>query len=1064
MEIQQGVNHQDIFEQELAKLNERQREAVEAIEGPVMVIAGPGTGKTQILAARIGNILRSTDSQPENILCLTYTDAGALAMRKRLLRFIGPDAYKVEICTFHAFCNKVIKENMDVFGIRALDAITELEQISLFRELVDSFDAKHPLKRWTGDVYYETSRLKRLFQLMKTEGWSPEMICQKCEEYIAALPTRPEFIYKRANAAKGIKIGDPKQDDIDKRKRMMEVLQAACQEYPRFLKMMAERKRYDFDDMILLTLNKFREDKDLLLTYQERYHYFLVDEYQDTNGAQNEVLQMLVSYWDVPNVFVVGDDDQSIYRFQGANIENILSFSQAYQQHLKVVVLTDNYRSSQHILDLSRKLIETNQQRLINVIEGLHKDLQAKNTAFAFLENQPEIREYYNTAHETVGIALEIEQLQMQGVDLNEIAVIYRNHRQSEAIARYLEAKGIPINIRRKADLLQSPFIKNILQLLRYVDGEAKSPYSREDLLFEMLHYSFFRIEPLFVARMAAELRNKTGDSLRVTWRDEIRNATAKIDRTLFADSRNNDNYVNLKRLSDNIEYWIAELRNTTLQVLFEKILTRGGILKYVMDSPHRFSLMQELETFFEFIKDESVKNPLISLGQFLDTVDMMYLHELPLPLNKSLYQNPGVNFVTAHSAKGLEYEHVFIIGCNENEWDKTSSRNTTYTFPDNMLTSLEGDQIEESRRLFYVALTRAKKQLVISYATANKDGKAIDASRFVEEMRGSGLALSQRIHLEDSQLLDFNMQVMRDEAPPVVKMLEESYMRKLLENYSLSVTHLNTYLKCPISFYFGYLLRVPTAKNQYMAFGSAVHFALERLFKRMRDNGNEFSPKTTLLQDFEWYMQRHQDSFTGEEYQRRLAYGREILPAYYDKYVGTWNKIVVVERNFRCAINGVPINGKLDKLEFDGHSVNVVDYKTGQYAKSTNRFDPPLVNPMKEDLKYEEQYGGDYWRQAVFYKLLVDNDSNKQWTAVSTEFDFIEPDSKTKEYYRHKVHIQPHDLEIVTQQLTDAYANIMALKFDKGCNDPDCKWCNFVKNNYALMEVGDEVEMRLEQ
>lgn len=1053
-----AIDHNQVFEQELARLNPRQREAVEAIEGPVMVIAGPGTGKTQILAARIGNILRETDTRPENILCLTYTDAGAIAMRKRLIKFIGSDAYKVEIATFHAFCNKVIKENLDAFGIRALDSITELEQIELFRQLVDNIDVKSPLKRFGADPYYDIPRLKKLFQLMKTEDMSPEFICKKADEYIADLPLRDEYQYKRANATKGIKVGDLKQDAIDREVRKMEELKAAANLYPVYQKMMHDRKRYDFDDMILLVKEKFQTDPDLLLNYQERFQYFLVDEYQDTNGAQNEILRMLISFWPIPNVFVVGDDDQSIFRFQGANVENILSFNEAYGDHLHIIVLEDNYRSSQHILDVSKQLISVNQERLINAIAGLSKDLKANHGDFAHSLVKPQVREYYNQAHETVGVAKEIERLYRDGVNMDEVAVIYRNHRQAEDVVRYLEAKGVPLNIKRRADILQSPFIGSLLMVMEYIEGESRSPFSREDLLFEMLHLNFFGIDPLVIARLAIELRSKTGESQRTTWREELRKSSKRMDNSLFADKTANDNYKAMQRLSDNIEYWVAELHNTTLQVLVEKIITRGGILKYVMDAPHKFSLMQELYTFFEFIKEESVKNPKISLNDFLRSIAMMKDENIAMPLGKMVYASPGINFVTAHGSKGLEYEYVYLIGATADQWDKKSTSGT-FSFPDNIVTKLGGDEVEESRRLFYVALTRAKHQLVVSYPAA-KDNKELEKSRFVTEIADSENLETQQVKLPDEELLDYTMNLLKEEEPPVVKLLEQSYLKKILENYSLSVTHLNTYLKCPISFYFGNLLRVPVAKNQYMAFGSAVHYALELLFRKMtKTEKDQFPPVGEMVADFEWYMFRHQDSFTPEEFKRRLDYGREILPAYYNKYVQQWNKVVTVERNFRNVINGVPINGKLDKLEFDGNDVNVVDYKTGKFDNAKKRFGAPTEDTSKpvEELTHEEHYGGDYWRQAVFYKILVDNEPSKDWNVVSTEFDFIEPDPKTKEYHKQKVVIGVKDMATVVDQITDTYHNIMALKFDQGCNEKDCKWCNFVKNQYQDAVAPDE-------
>ena len=186
------------FLYEYGRLNGRQRLAVDSTEGPVMVIAGPGTGKTQILAARIGKILLDTDTLPGNILCLTYTDAGTVAMRRRLLSFIGPDAYKVNIHTSHSFCNDVIQENLSLFEKTSLDPISDLERIQLFKTLIDGFAKNHPLKRYRGDVYFEMNNLQNLFSTMKREGWTPGFINQKIDLYLASLPAREEYIAKRA--------------------------------------------------------------------------------------------------------------------------------------------------------------------------------------------------------------------------------------------------------------------------------------------------------------------------------------------------------------------------------------------------------------------------------------------------------------------------------------------------------------------------------------------------------------------------------------------------------------------------------------------------------------------------------------------------------------------------------------------------------------------------------------------------------------------------------------------------------------------------------------------------
>ena len=251
-----------IFRQEYEKLNPQQRKAVDQIEGPVMVIAGPGTGKTQILASRIGKILLDTDTLPQNILCLTYTDAGVITMRKRLLKFIGPDAYKVNIFTFHAFCNEVIQDNLNLFEKTALDPISDLERVALMRELIDSFPRNHLLKKYRGDVYSEIKNLIDLFSIMKREALSAALMSQRIDEYISTMPEREEFFYKNSRAGKWAK-GDRKpdyQDTIDK----LEKMRAAVNEFPRFQELMRKKNRYDFDDMINWVINAFEENKNLL--------------------------------------------------------------------------------------------------------------------------------------------------------------------------------------------------------------------------------------------------------------------------------------------------------------------------------------------------------------------------------------------------------------------------------------------------------------------------------------------------------------------------------------------------------------------------------------------------------------------------------------------------------------------------------------------------------------------------------------------------------------------------------------------------------------------------------
>ncbi|HZI69017.1 MAG TPA: ATP-dependent helicase, partial [Hanamia sp.] len=403
------------FREEYERLNDEQKKAVDTIEGPVMVIAGPGTGKTQILAARIGRILLDTDALPQNILCLTYTDAGAIAMRKRLLQFIGPDAYKVNIYTFHGFCNEVIQQNLSLFEKPALNPVSDLERIQLFKTLIDHLPKNNPLKRYRGDVYYEIKNLQNLFSAMKREGWTPAYLIERIDVYLERIKDDETFKYKRPSKKSGKEAGDYKPSYFIEVERMKKLC-AAVNEFDNFQNLMKQHNLYDFDDMINWVIDVFKTNQNVLADYQERFQYVLVDEYQDTSGTQNEIVKLLIDFWDEPNVFVVGDDDQSIFRFQGANVENMENFAKSYESLLKIV-LTNNYRSTKPILDVSKTLIDRNTERLIHKFPGLTKELKCSKKELQKLIDLPAIVEYNTVKDEMADVTIKIEKLISSGVE-----------------------------------------------------------------------------------------------------------------------------------------------------------------------------------------------------------------------------------------------------------------------------------------------------------------------------------------------------------------------------------------------------------------------------------------------------------------------------------------------------------------------------------------------------------------------------------------------------------------------------------------------------------------------
>lgn len=1035
------------FEKIYANLNEQQRIAVDTIEGPVMVIAGPGTGKTQILGARIGKILLDTDTQAENILCLTYTDAGAVAMRKRLLGFIGPDAYKVNIYTFHAFCNDIIQENLSLFEKTVLDPISDLEKIDLFKQLIDGFPKNHPLKRYRGDVYFEINNLQQLFSTMKREGWTPAYINQKIDEYLASIPTRDEFVYQRAY--KQFKAGDLKENKIEEVKEKMEKLRAAVNEFDRFQKLMRSRNRYDFDDMINWVIRAFEENKTLLARYQEQFLYILVDEYQDTSGTQNRLVELLISYWEQPNVFVVGDDDQSIYRFQGANVENMEAFAQRYEEDLLAVVLKDNYRSTQPILDISKTLIDRNEERLVKKINGLTKNLTAANQLINQLSHKPVITEYETQRQEMIHITLAVEKLLAQGVEPGLISIIYKENKYGEDLSQYFAQRNIPVYSKRHLNILEIPLAKKIILLLEYLAAEHDVPDGGDEMLFEILHFDWFRIAPVEIAKLTTAVADRKFGQNKTSLRKLLHEKVNTPPRELFSQAAP----TGMKLASDAIEKLLADVSNTTLVNLVENCIRDAGVLNSIMLSPDKHWHLQVLTGLFDFIKEEARRNPNLTLDQLVNIFMLMEKEGLSLPLVQISGSEKGVNLLTAHGSKGLEFEHVFLVGCNAASWEKKRKPGGGYSFPDTMFSSQPKQKEEEElRRLFYVALTRARLHLHISYSRFRNDGKDLEPSMFIAEIQDTNALPVEKILLDKDVLSEFAMVQFAAAQAPEIDRSEAEFVTQLLDKFVMNVTALNNYLKCPLQFYFQNLVRVPSGKSEATEFGSAVHHALHKLFEKMQQT-EQFPGKEEFILDFEWYMNRNRESFTKEQFARRIEYGQEVLGNYYNQYISSWNKVVAVERTIRnIVVQGVPLKGKLDKLEFNGKDVNVVDYKTGDIDKAKDKLKPPHDG---------DPNGGDYWRQAVFYKILVDHYEQKNWTAVSTEFDFIEPDKK-KQYRKEKILIRPEDITTVTEQIKTVWQKIQDRDFYTGCGKPECHWCNFVKTNemaVALHELSEEAD-----
>jgi DNA helicase-2/ATP-dependent DNA helicase PcrA len=412
----------------------------------------------------------------------------------------------------------------------------------------------------------------------------------------------------------------------------------------------------------------------------------------------------------------------------------------------------------------------------------------------------------------------------------------------------------------------------------------------------------------------------------------------------------------------------------------------------------------------------------------------------------------------------------VFLIGCTSDKWEGASGGNFNFSLPDTLTFTNDENRLESTRRLFYVAMTRAKEHLTISYASKTNDCKELEASQFIAE---SGIAVQQKM-IDAEMMADLQIATLQNTKTPKVELYDRDLINSMLSNFALSPSSLSCYLKCPVSFYFQNILRVPVAKNDSMAFGSAIHLSLKRLFDKMRNNANSFLPKEEFVKDFEIEMRRNKDAFTDKQFENRIELGQQILPEYYDRYINLWNKVTVTEYMIRnVEVAGVPIKGMLDKIEFEGNDVNVVDYKTGSVQYGLKKLKPPLslqmsairsdFHQLKNGNGYNSDhaesvhvfstdqadlYGGDHWRQIVFYKILLENQKTKSWTMVSGEIDFIEKNEKTNQFLKAKIPVSRDETNFVTELIKSTYQKILNHEFTEGCGKDDCSWCAFVRKH----------------
>ncbi len=958
------------FLSEYQKLNRAQKQAVDEIEGPVMVIAGPGTGKTQIIAMRIAQILRQTQTNPSNILCLTFTNSGVYAMKQRLLEIIGAPSYQIHIHTFHQFCNEIIAAFPEKFLIaNDLNQLLELEQIQLIQSILrkNHFDKIKPFK---APFHYQKAILETIKKL-KQENISPKEFTKHIQDELKNFKTY-EDLYHTKGPSKGKIKAKYQRIEAELYKNL-----ECSKVYDLYQEHLQQNGQYDFADMILFVVNAFKTDPELLAHYQEKFQYILVDEYQDTNSAQNEIIELLGDFYDNPNIFAVGDDEQSIFRFQGASLENILFFKQKYPQ-TKMIILEHNYRSGQTILDASRALITKNRHQLTGQLKISKKLIsQIKQ-----LKSQIKVGEFSNGSIESFFVAKEIAKLIKNGESASDIAVLYKEHRDAEELIDFLSKLNVPYKLEIGDNVLDDPEIGKIIKYLQALHLDENA----DEILIEVMHYPYLGISPLDIYKLIVMARKS---------HQTIFETIAKVIK-----ERKKNELENIDALKDFYNIFIECRRSSyakTFTAAFEYIIDASGYLKYLFSLKDNVRHFNRLQSLFEYIKTLNVKQKNLNLSKFLDHFRLLEDNDLAIKERELSVDYEGVNLMTAHKAKGLEFSHVFIIRMTDNHWGN-KMRRELIKLPAILLKvqqmELEKDDSEqepiseeEERRLFYVAMTRAKKNVYLTYALSYgemENQTFTIPSKFLGEIPQRYIQkISPKVF---EKQYDERLKITFGTKKWEYSEAMNDFLKKLVEDFSLSSTALNAYLDCPQQFLYDQLLRVPKAKTFSQAYGTAVHRALDLFFKDFIKT-LRLPTKKQLLAWFEDSIKY--EIWKQEDQTRALRQGGKILSDYYDFYALTWQKKgipIATEFNFtshNVHFNEIPITGIIDKIELldkTANLVRIIDYKTAA---------PKSLNALLGKTKNKDT---DYLFQAYFYKLLAEADPLFNWHVGEITFDFVAP------------------------------------------------------------------------
>ncbi len=863
----------------LQGLNSEQKKAVTHESGPLLSIAGAGTGKTTVIIRRIACLIAAKKAKPGEILALTFTDKAAEEMETRVDRLVPYGYIDVSISTFHAFGDRVLRDHALDLGMRPDFRVLPLtDQLVFFREHLFEFPLKY--FKSLGDPTRHVEALVNVISRAQDEDISPE-----------------EYLRWAKKQGKSRKIRENQGRDLE-----------VAKVYKKYQELKAKKGFVDFGDQVGLTLRLFRERPSILKKFQERYKFILVDEFQDTNYAQFELLKLLAG--EKANLTVVGDDDQSIYKFRGAAISNILNFQKAYKK-CKRVVLTRNYRSTQVILDTARRLIKHNDPDRLEVRARVDKKLKADSKATG---KKVEHRHFDRVTSEADWISQFIKKKKEEGRRYSDFAILVRSNADAEPFRQSLNMLGIPHLFSGGGGLYQNPEVQLAVSFLRTIGDLSDSM-----ALFQLAVSPVYQLNPLDLQKMNTFAKRRNYTLHHVFAHLEEGRKEFEVLSDLSSDSR-----ATVRKIMEDIKYYLEFAKQKTTGEVLYQFLRRSGYLSRLTreESLENEKRLSNLANFFERVREFKEIAEVDRVSEFVKYLNLLKESGDNPETTLVDLEEDAVRVLTVHKAKGLEFSVVFLIGLVADKFPVRHRRHPI-ELPEDLIKEEipKGDfHLQEERRLFYVGMTRAKEELYLTSA-ADYGGKSVRrVSQFVLEaldLPKADISLIKKSPREQIELFA---------APEIVLPVAKKIGKD--EILYLSYYKIDDYLTCPLKYKYVHVLRVPLLPNHRIIYGAALHQAVQA-YNLAKLNKQKFAEKdliSVLLNNWS------SEGFISREHEeRRLKNARKALKLFYRKQQKSRRKIKFVEEDFSLPRENIIIRGRWDRVDEEKEKVVIIDYKSSE-------------------------------------------------------------------------------------------------------------------------------------